>query len=75
MNRKRQVDRHDDKYEFWSTLRTIQEEFRKTKPDIGFTDWLVEKYGIEIDSVDGMYGASYTIIDEAKHTFYKLKYG
>ncbi len=74
--RKRQINRTADKYKFWSTLRLMQSEYNSTLPEKAFTDWVAEKYGIEIDIVDDkMYGSGYVIVDEAKHTFYKLKYG
>jgi len=53
----------------------MQHEFHKSKSEMEFTDWVAKKYGIEIDIIDGMYGASYIVVDEAKYTFYKLKYG
>ena len=73
--RKRQINRTTDKYDFWSTIKSIQTEYRGSESDTGFTDWLANKYGIQLDVIDGMYGSEYTIVDEAKHTFYKLKYG
>ncbi len=74
--RKRQINRAGDKYTFWDTIRMMQLEFQRENSNIGFTDWVTEKYGISIDVVEGgMYAPSYKIINEAKHTFYKLKYG
>ncbi len=74
--RKRQINRTADKYTFWGTLRSMQTEWNSSLPKKSFHDWAADKYGIEIELVDGvMYGSGYAIIDEAKHTFFKLKYG
>ena len=75
INRKRQINRATDKYNFWSTIRLLSIEYKRINPPTEFSKWLVEKYGIDIQIVDGMYSSSYIVIDEAKHTFYKLKYG
>lgn len=75
INRKRQIDRSFDKYNFWGQLRSIQSEHKAAKSNLEFTAWLTERYGIQIEEFNGMWGSAYTIVDEAKHTFYKLKYG
>ncbi len=75
MTRKRQISLAADKYAFWHTLRLLGIEYKRITPSVEFSEWLAQKYGISVDMIDGMYQSSYTIVNEEKHTFFKLKYG
>ena len=70
-----------DKYDHWRTLQMAKAEYdnlrivegRKFELD-GFATWLEETYGFRIHRPDNMIGQTFEIVDEAKYTFYKLKY-
>ena len=65
MNRKRQINRSNDKYDYWNVVRLITAEYKAANPDCELSEWISTKYGIMIDTTaDGMYEASYTIINE-----------
>jgi hypothetical protein len=70
-----------EKYDHWRTLQLAKAEYDnmriaqgiKFELD-GFAIWLEETYGFRIHRPDNMIGQTFEIIDEAKYTFYKLKY-
>ena len=67
--------------QYWQMLRRANADFRKQ----GFTDksigggayvyYLKQKYGIEIELIDGKITSNYIIRDEKKYTIFLLKYG
>ena len=70
-----------DKYDHWRSLQMAKAEYdnlriaQGLKFELeGFAVWLEETYGFRIDRPEGMIGQTFEIIDEAKYTFYKLKY-
>jgi hypothetical protein len=69
------------KYDHWRTLQMAKAEYDNIRIEQGikfeldgFKTWLEETYGVRLHKVEGMIGQSFDIIDEAKYTFYKLKY-
>jgi hypothetical protein len=70
-----------DKYDHWRSLQMAKAEYdnmriaegRKFELE-GFATWLEDTYGFRIHRPDNMIGQTFEIIDEAKYTFYKLKY-
>lgn len=70
------------KYEHWRTLQLAKTEFenilakQELKYDIdAFYSWLAEEYGIRLQTVNGMIGPAFDIVDEQKYLIYKLKFG
>ena len=70
-----------EKYDHWRTLQMAKAEYdnlriaQGIKFELeGFARWLEEVYGFRIHRPDNMIGQSFEIVDEAKYTFYKLKY-
>lgn len=70
-----------DKYDHWRSLQIAKAEYdnlriaegRKFELE-GFAVWLEETYGFRIHRPNNMIGQTFEIVDEAKYTFYKLKY-
>ena len=69
------------KYDHWRTLQIAKAEYDNMRIAEGikfelegFTNWLDETYGIRIHRPEGMIGQTFEITDEAKYTFYKLKF-
>jgi len=70
-----------DKYDHWRSLQIAKAEYDNLRIAEGlkfelegFATWLEETYGFRIDRLDNMIGQTFEIVDEAKYTFYKLKY-
>ena len=70
-----------EKYTHWRTLQMAKAEYDNLRIAEGikfeldaFTNWLDETYGFRIHKFDQMIGQTFEITDEAKYTFYKLKY-
>ena len=70
-----------EKYDHWRTLQMAKAEYDNLRIAEGikfelegFARWLEETYGFRIHRPDNMIGQTFEIIDEAKYTFYKLKY-
>ena len=70
------------KYDHWRTLQMAKAEYDniriaegiKFELD-GFATWLEDMYGLRIHQARGdMIGQTFEITDEAKYTFYKLKF-
>jgi hypothetical protein len=67
--------------QYWQMLRRANADYRKQ----GFADerigddayvyYLKQKYGIEIELIDGKITSNYIIRDEKKYTIFLLKYG
>ena len=70
-----------EKYDHWRTLQIAKAEYDNMRIAEGikfelegFANWLNETYGIRIHRPEGMIGQTFEITDEAKYTFYKLKF-
>jgi hypothetical protein len=70
-----------DSYDHWRTLQMAKAEHDNIRTAQGlafqlgaFQSWLEETYGVRLKRVDGMIGQTFEVVDEAKYTFYKLKF-
>ena len=70
-----------EKYDYWRSLQIVKAEYDNMRIAeglkfelAGFATWLEETYGFRIHRPDNMIGQTFEITDEAKYTFYKLKY-
>jgi len=59
---------------YWSALKELKREY-SGEDNISFIQWVEEKYGFIITLENGI-GISdvYTVVNEAKFVFFKLKY-
>lgn len=63
--------------DFWETLKKLRKEFQSENlvyDAFKFEKWVVEKYGIQLNFVEGNIGGDYQIVDEQKHLVYLLKF-
>lgn len=70
-----------EKYDHWRTLQIAKAEYDNIRIEQGikfeldgFAQWMEETYGVRLHKVDQMIGQTFEVIDEAKYTFYKLKF-
>ena len=69
------------KYEHWRTLQMAKAEHDNMRIEQGlkceldaFQEWLEATYGLRMHRAGEMIGQTYEVVDEAKYTFYKLKF-
>ena len=69
------------KYDHWRTLQMAKAEHDNMRIEQGlkfelnaFQEWLEATYGLRIHRAGEMIGQTYEVVDEAKYTFYKLKF-
>lgn len=63
-----------DRNNYWKILFTLRQEYINEKVDMSFADWVEKTHGFSIIFRDGMIAEGYDITDEAKYTFFILKY-
>jgi hypothetical protein len=66
-----------NRWNYWSALKQARQEYMKTKIEFDayeFEDWLEAIYGIKMNIVNGNITDGYKIMDEAKYTFFLLKF-
>lgn len=70
-----------NKYDHWRSLQMAKAEHDNLRIEQGlpfelnaFQKWLEETYGLRIHKAGEMIGQTYEVVDEAKYTFYKLKF-
>lgn len=70
-----------EKYNHWRTLQIAKAEYDNIRIEQGlkfeldaFSNWLESTYGVRLHRVDQMIGQTFEVVDEAKYTFYKLKF-
>jgi hypothetical protein len=62
---------------FWETLKILRVEYQTEHTDFdayAFEEWMADKYGIQLNFVDGYLGGDYQVVDEKKYLVYVLKF-
>ena len=64
-----------ERHKYWSALKELNAEYKQCNSVMSFIQWVEEKYGFIITLENGT-GISdvYTVVNEAKFIFFKLKY-
>jgi len=69
------------RWDYWSALKLVRKEYMQTLDALegqfdayDFEDYLEENYGIKMNIVDGNITDGYKIMDEAKYTFFLLRF-
>ena len=69
------------RWDYWSALKKVRQEYMETLDALAgqfdaydFEDYLEANYGIKMNIVNGNITDGYKIIDEAKYTFFLLKF-
>jgi hypothetical protein len=73
------IEYRRNRTKYWAALKEIRKEYaieNKQIYDQYFVQWVEEKYGFIIikNLINGSISDMYTIVDEAKFIFFKLKY-
>lgn len=66
------------KYGYWQKLRSAQQDYDREVGDFStdkFNLWLRDRWGLEVEMVDGDYSPYYNVIDEKKYLLFNIKYG
>ena len=81
---KEQNDRAQARLLYWQRLRGARVEYadetgsdsitQVTKHNDGFYQWMQDKYGIQLEFINGNISGAYTILDEKKLMMFLLKY-
>lgn len=82
---KEQNDRAQARLIYWQRLRGARVEYaNETGSDSitqiylgandGFYQWMQDKYGIQLEFIDGNISGAYTVLDEKKLMMFLLKY-
>lgn len=61
---------------YWLLLQKLKTEFVTASVDknVKFEEWVEDKHGFKIVFKGGMITSDYEIVDDAKYTFFILKY-
>ena len=69
------------RWDYWTALKKIRVEYLDTLDQLAgqfdaydFEDYVEANYGIKMNIVDGSITDGYKIMDEAKYTFFLLKF-
>lgn len=69
------------RWDYWSALKLVRKEYMQTLDALEgqfdayeFEDYLEENYGIKMNIVNGNITDGYKIMDEAKYTFFLLRF-
>jgi hypothetical protein len=63
--------------DFWSILKKLRDEYQSENAQFDayeFEEWITDKYGIQLNFVEGNIGGDYQIVDEQKYIVYLLKF-
>lgn len=67
--------------DYWEALKKVRVEYMQTLDALAgqfdayeFEDYIEQNYGIKMNIVDGNITDGYKIMDEAKYTFFLLKF-
>jgi hypothetical protein len=68
-----------NRHNYWTALKLVRKEYMVDAKDgqfdaYDFEDYIEEKYGIKMNVVEGNITDGYKVVDEAKYTFFLLKY-
>lgn len=63
-----------ERNKYWKILYILKQEFVKVDTTASFEDWVEETHGFKIILRGGMITEVYEITNEAKYTFFILKY-
>lgn len=78
----KEEDKHSEyitkRGKFWLVLKEIRKEFVKEVSDnfdpYEFERYVKDKYGIQLNFVEGNIGGTYEVVDEHKHLIFLLKF-
>jgi len=69
------------RWDYWAALKKVRVEYMETLDQLAgqfdayeFEDYLEANYGIKMNIVNGNITDGYKIMDEAKYTFFLLKF-
>lgn len=71
------IEFRKNSWEFWNALKKCREEYHNEVKEFdgnGFTLWLKERYGINLQFFGSHITDKYEIVDEQKHLMFLLKY-
>lgn len=73
-----EIDFRRNRMKYWQSLKNARKEFMEHRngdwDEYFFKKWLLEKYGLEMNTQSGNITDSYKIVDEKKHLVYILKF-
>ena len=73
-------DRKARRAAYWKMLKQAHDEYEDTEcagyeANLGgFRYWMERKWGIQIEIIDGNYGANYNVCNEHKFLLFQMKY-
>ncbi len=75
------IEQRKKRWDYWAALKKVRVEYMKTLDELAgqfdayeFEDYLEANYGIKMNIVNGNIADGYKIMDEAKYTFFLLKF-
>lgn len=75
------IEQRKKRWDYWSALKLVRKEYMETIDTLAgqfdaydFEDYLEANYGIKMNIVNGNITDGYKIMDEAKYTFFLLKF-
>jgi hypothetical protein len=76
-----EIDFRKKRWDYWAALKLVRKEYMETLDHLAgqfdaydFEDYIEANYGIKMNIVDGNITDGYKIMDEAKYTFFLLKF-
>jgi hypothetical protein len=76
-----EIEFRKKRWDYWSALKLVRKEYIETLDQLAgqfdaydFEDYIEANYGIKMNIVDGNITDGYKIMDEAKYTFFLLKF-
>ena len=76
-----EIEFRKKRWDYWSALKLVRKEYMETLDQLAgqfdaydFEDYIEANYGIKMNIVDGNITDGYKIMDEAKYTFFLLKF-
>jgi hypothetical protein len=71
------IDFRKRRWDYWAALKLVRKEYMEQNREFdayGFEDYLVEKYGVKMNIVNGNITDGYQIVDEKKYLIFLLKF-
>lgn len=76
-----EIEFRKKRWDYWSALKKVRKEYMETLDELAgqfdayeFEDYLEANYGIKMNIVEGNITDGYKIMDDAKYTFFLLKF-
>jgi hypothetical protein len=71
------IDFRKRRWDYWAALKLVRKEYMEQNREFDaydFEDYLVSKYGVKMNIVNGNITDGYKIVDEKKYLIFLLKF-